>query len=256
MGLIKTIRENVNKEEIIKYYLTGEMGTIVDKVDDELFWKFVEESFQNKTSDQLWRLLESFSGAYRLNGVFSWLSSDAYRWNLEEWSIDSIDLTRVNPAVNKILEKVDYNLTDFVTYLRESPNALPQGKGQLNREVRFPTLIGWEGEGRINILDGFNRVVSLLFQGEKSVQLYVAYRIKPKEEETKLVARYPIYVLWWLARKSYQQDQSAFDAVIAILQYMKGRFRKFDEIISECLAHQPDDKATQIVAEKVLTTTL
>lgn len=261
MARTKVLRQNVNPIEIGRYYLKSEIGTIIDKAEDiPEFWTATEKSLEAKSDLQVWSLLEAFSGAYRLNGVFSWLSSNAYTWNLEEWNIESVELTKVDPAVNKILNRVNFNLdkfTDYLTtYFKKNPNSDPKGLNEFRncheKKIRYKTVIGWEEEGRLKLLDGIHRAVTLWLQGEKTVKVYVARGTSTKESETKLVASYPIYVLWWLARKSYEEKKDVFDAVVKILRELRGRFRNTDEIVKECLKHQPDDEATKKMVKSVL----
>lgn len=248
------LKQHVSPIEIGKYYLKCEMGTIFNKTEDNAdFWNAVEKSINSKSDKEVWRLLQAFSGAYRLNEVFSRLSSDAFDWSLEIVYLEDIELTGINPQVNKLLIKFNYDLKKFSDYLKRNSTSDPEGLNSFRdkkRNVRYDSVIGWEENGKIKLLDGAHRVVTLFLQGNRKIKVYIARRIKEEGEETKLVAHYPLYILWWMAKKSYNGDKKIFNAVLDIFRSLRKRFRNTDEVVNEFLEYQPDDEATKALVKK------
>lgn len=167
----------VERDEVAKYYIQCELDNIVVGENVQL----VEQHYANNTT----RLLEALSFTYRINHVFDCVEDGTYTWYKREVAVDDIVLLGIGEALTPIIysEAVQQNPRKFVEYIRQHqdepdfdelrPHSVP-----VNRR----TVILMEHEGRLAILDGSHRFLSMVQQGAETVQAYVAVAANPSSK--------------------------------------------------------------------------
>ena len=188
----RVIRTEVSRVEVGKYYLKAELCRVFPG--PKSFRKTIDSQIDSIDGLEFWRLFEALSFAYRLNYVFHYVGNSGYSWNEERWSITNLTLTGTNPEINAVtysseIERSPLKFCDYLKkYFFEHPKDDPQNLGQFRPEkkaVFYPKILLREEDGKILLLDGSNRLISLMFAGKESVEAFVG-RKNGKEEKPRI----------------------------------------------------------------------
>ena len=188
----RVMRAEVSRVEVGKYYLKAELCRVFPG--PKSFRKTIDSQIDSIEEFEFWRFFEALSFAYRLNYVFHYVGNSSYSWNEERWSISNLTLTGTNPEINAItyspeIERSPLKFRDYLKkYFFEHPKDDPQNLGQFRPEkkaVFFPKILLREEDGKILLLDGSNRLISLMFAGKESVEAFVG-RKNGKEEKPRI----------------------------------------------------------------------
>ena len=164
----------VDKNEVANYYIQCELDNIVVGENVQLS----KQHYANNTV----RLLEALSFTFRANHVFDCVEDDTYTWYKREVAVDDIVLLGMGEVLTPIIysDEVRQSPRKFVEYIRRHPdeaafNALRPQPVPANRQ----TVLLMEHEGRLSVLDGSHRFLSMVQQGAETVQAYVAIPTNP-----------------------------------------------------------------------------
>lgn len=160
---------SVDKEVVSKYYIACELDNIV--VGDNI--RLQEGLYQSNMP----RLLEALSFTYRANSVFDYIESHKFRWEERVVNADDIILTGMNKALTEIIysDQVQQSPRKFIEYIQNHPD--DERFRQLKpRDIASnrKTILLREHDGSLQMLDGSHRFLSMLMNGETSVNAYVA----------------------------------------------------------------------------------
>ena len=159
----------VDKNVVAQYYIDCELDNIV--TGDSI--KLREGTYSSNIS----RLLEALSFTYRANGVFDCIESGNYRWEERTVTLDEITLTGMGESLTEIIygNEVQQEPIKFVEYIKNHSNddrfrELQPKKVPQSRQ----TLILVEEKGILKMLDGSHRLLSMVMDGTKSINAYIA----------------------------------------------------------------------------------
>lgn len=153
---------------VAKYYIECELDNIV--VGDNIR---LREGLDSGMS----RLLEALSFTYRANGIFDYIESNRFRWEERMVNIDDIMLTGMGEILTPVIysDQVQQSPRKFVEYIQHHPD--DEGFHELkprNIPSNRKTIILREHDGKLLTLDGSHRFLSMIMNGETSVNAYVA----------------------------------------------------------------------------------
>lgn len=160
---------DVDKDEVAKYYIQCELDNII--VGDNI--RLRDDAY----STDIPRLLEALSFTYRANSVFDYVEGGQSRWEKREVSIDDIVLTGMGEDLTEIIygDQVQRNPRKFVEYIKshQDDERLTQISSRHVSENR-KTMILREDDGKLKMLDGSHRFLSMVMNGATSVSAYIA----------------------------------------------------------------------------------
>ena len=204
--------------EIAKAYLLAELNKILP---GDNFQNGLEDSIGKLSEQRVWRLLEALSFTYRLNGVFWSISDDSYVWNKEEVSCDSLVLTGMNPRVDIVThsETIQNNPLKFrdylITYFKKFPSSDPEGLEQFRPKgivIKYPTILLIVKDEKLLLLDGSNRLMAHLLNGNSTINAYVGKKVK--DGKMKLGDS-----TFWLLRHVYEKgDEKTKQSVLTVIK--------------------------------------
>jgi len=216
--LTESEKVSVSTTEVAKAYLTAEIGKIFsgDNLQSEL-----EGDIGRLLEKETWRLLEALSFTYRLNAVFWTLSDDGFVWSKEEVSCGNLVLTGMTPQIDKVTysEAVQNNPLKFrdylITYFKKFPDSDPEGLGQFRPKgtnVEYPTIILVSRDEKLRLLDGSNRLMAQLLNGQETINAYIGKKVK--DGKMKLGDS-----TFWLLRKAYETgDENTKQAILTVVK--------------------------------------
>lgn len=217
---LKIITPNLAPEIVGKYYLKAEFSKLFTD-------SSVRESLDNRidalTEQEFWRLLEAMSFSYRLNGMFWFISDESYEWSEEEWLIGDLTLTGMHPHIDQVIfsAEIQQDPIKFRDHLQryfiEHPDDDPLGLDQFrpsDRTINYPIITVRENEGKILLLDGSNRFIANLLQGEEKVRAYVGRQVR---EGKQRIGDSTFWLLLRLWRNASTEDRSAIETVTRLL---------------------------------------
>jgi hypothetical protein len=159
----------VGKNEVARYYIECELDNIIMGENIQLR--------KDTYSSNISRLLEALSFTYRANGVFDYIESGKYRWEKRIVTPDEITLTGMGEHLTDIIysDEVQKSPLKFVDYIKSHPGddrfselhprTIPQSRQM---------VILREDEGVLKMLDGSHRLLSMVMNGVKGMNAYVA----------------------------------------------------------------------------------
>jgi hypothetical protein len=159
----------VDRDEVARYYIECELDNII--TGDNI------QVRKDAYSSNMSRLLEALSFTYRANGVFDYIESGKYRWEKRIVTPDEITLTGMGEHLTDIIysDEVQKSPLKFVDYIKSHPGddrfselhprTIPQSRQM---------VILREDEGVLKVLDGSHRLLSMVMNGVKSMNAYVA----------------------------------------------------------------------------------
>lgn len=167
----------VDKDIVAEYYIECELDNVVDADTIEL----KKDLYHSSTA----RLLEALSFTYRANFVFDYVYGGQFRWEERKVSVDDITLTGMGEHLTEIIysEQVQRNPRTFVEYIathRDDPK-FDELKAAFVPENRRRLLLR-EQEGKITMLDGSHRFLSMVMQGIEEFTAYVAIPVESTEK--------------------------------------------------------------------------
>jgi hypothetical protein len=188
----RVIRKDVDRLELARYYLICEFPNIIAH-DNEAVRAAVEASVEALQPKSAWRLLEALSQVYRLNSVFSFISSTVVEWYELELPVSAITLTGLRPDIDEVTHSkaINRDPLKFAEWLNryfdqhpkweDDPKDLNEFRRNGGR-VHHPVLMTRESRGKIAILDGTHRLMTLARAGNESARVYAAVKTtgKPK----------------------------------------------------------------------------
>lgn len=233
--------------EIANAYLIVELSRIFP---GDSFQNGLEDNIGKLSEQDVWRLLEALSFTYRLNGVFWSISDDGYVWSKEEVSCDSLVLTGMNPQVDKITysETIQNNPLKFrdylITYFKKFPNSDPKGLNQFRQKgitIKYPTIILTAKDEKFYLLDGSNRLIAHLLNGNTTINAYVGRKIK--NGKMKLGDS-----TFWLLRHIYEKgNEITKQAVLTIVkELVNSSSDGKDAIETYWISHVRDEKLKEV----------
>lgn len=162
----------VDKGTVARYYIECELDNIITGNDIQLR----EDGY----SSNMPRLLEALSFTYRANGIFDYIEGGKYRWEKRVVSLEQIVLTGMGEALTDIIysDEVRQSHLRFVDYIKNHSN--DERLGELKPRIvphDRQMLILREEQDRLEMLDGSHRLLSMVMNGVKSVEAYVAIAI-------------------------------------------------------------------------------
>lgn len=167
----------VSKDEVARYYILCELEGIL----------LGEAHLADDTYHlDIPKLLEALSFTYRANSVFDYVESEKYIWKKEQVSVDDIVLTGMGESLTPIIysEQVRQNPRLFAEYIKTKLSVddpiVEQLRPRPVPESRRLMLLSYDRDGRIKMLDGSHRLISLVMDGVDSVDAYIAVQANPK----------------------------------------------------------------------------
>ena len=233
--------------EIAKAYLLAELSKIFP---GDNFQNSLEDNIGKLPDQDVWRLLEALSFTYRLNGVFWSISDDSYVWNKEEVSCDSLVLTGMNPQVDRIThsETIQNNPLKFrdylITYFKKFPDSDPEGLGQFRPKgevIKCPTIILTAKDEKLLLLDGSNRFMAHLLNGNNTINAYIGRKVK--DGKMKLGDS-----IFWLLRHVYEKgDETTKQSVLTVIKELVNAISDGkDAVETYWISHVRDEKLKEV----------
>ncbi|MHC1716703.1 MAG: hypothetical protein AB9915_02355 [Candidatus Dojkabacteria bacterium] len=241
--------------EIAKEYILVELSKIFpeDNIQKEL-----NENVHKLSEKEVWRLLEALSSAYRLNGVFRSISDDSYIWSKEEVNCGDLVLTGMNPQVDKITysEAIQNNPLKFrdylVKYFEKFPTSDPEGLEQFRpkgKEIKFQTIILISNDEKLQLLDGSNRLIAHLLNGNNTISAYVGRKVKVGKMKVGDSA-------FWLLRHVYEKgDEATKQAILTVVKELINISSDGKEAVETYwVSHVRDEKLKEVGKQILLET--
>lgn len=210
--------KNIPAIEVAREYLIVELGKILS---ENNLQRSLIESIGKLSEQEVWRLLEALSFTYRLNRVFWTISDDGFVWTKENVNCNNLVLTGMNPNIDRIIfsETIQNNPINFRDYLfayfKKFPNSDPEGLNQFRPKgitIKHPTIILTTKNGKFYLIDGSNRLIAHLLNGNNTINAYVGRKIK--DGKIKLGDS-----TFWLLRDVFEKgDKLTKHAVLTIVK--------------------------------------
>lgn len=159
---LRKLKKRVNRKYLLRLYVIDELSRTIKDIDNLTI--FVKSLYRKQLRRLCLLLAEE-----RRNSVYKIISDKKHKWTLEEISIDKIYLRNMSHMMKKALEKYDYRLLDFSKSKEAKKFKELEYEGELKREI----LIAGEKEGKIILIDGCHRAVSLARRGKNSLKVIV-----------------------------------------------------------------------------------
>jgi hypothetical protein len=245
--------KNIERLDAAKIYMTAELSKIfsAEKIQDEL-----TKELGVLSEKELWRFLEALSFTYRMNEMFRYLSDSSFTWREEEVGCRKLTLTGMNPEVDKvthgsIVRNDPLKFRDYLLdYFKNHPNNDPEGLGQFRpsgKPIQYPTIFLREENGKLNLLDGSNRLVATLLQGGLKINAIIGMRTsdgKPRVGDST----------FWLLRHLYEQgDVNEKRSVISITKQLIQTSSDGKDAIKEYwIRHAPEDSEIRKIGESLI----
>lgn len=239
--------KNIPAIEVARAYLLAELSRI-----------FPEDNLQNQQEENLgklsekeaWRLLEALSFTYRLNGVFWSISDDGNVWNKEEVNCGDLVLTGMNPQVDKVtrsktIQNNPLKFRDYlIAYFKKFPNSDPEGLGQFRpkgQTIKYPTIILIAKDEKLFLIDGSNRLMAHLLNGNDTINAYIGKKTKvgkPKLGDST----------FWLLRRVYEKsDEVTKQAVLKVsTELVRASSDGKEAVETYWMSHVKDEKIKEI----------
>lgn len=211
----RIIRDQVDPFEVARYYLEAELGNVVGEAAARVTVPTLDEQ-------QVWRLLEALSVAYRLNGTLWFVGGKMYNW--QEVVIDpaTVKLLGLNATLNPILAlpEVDWEAGKFAVWLashREDPAYAKEVAGFYTKPsgLLLPKIILRDYKDQLVVLDGIHRLMAQMLEGQTEITAY--YGVKTGSD--RIMVGYSTF--WFLARvwrraATPEAKQTVLDTVLII----------------------------------------
>lgn len=162
----------VDKDVVARYYIECELDNIITGDNIQLR----KDAYSTSAS----RLLEALSFTHRANDVFDYIENGKYHWEERIVTPEEITLTGMGEGLTEIIysDGVQQNPLKFVDYVKShsDDNRLRELQTKVvprNRQM----LILREDKGVLKMLDGSHRFLSMVMNGVKSMDAYVAIAV-------------------------------------------------------------------------------
>lgn len=163
-------KKRISKKNLLRLYVIDELSRYIKDIDNLII---LVDSLNKKLLRKLcWLLSEG-----RKNSVFKIINDKRYKWTFEEVPVEKIYLRPMNPRMKKALEKYDYKLLQF----SKSKEAKRFKELEYDKEINRDILLAGEKDGRIILIDGCHRAISLVKEKKNPLKLIVG-REKVKKE--------------------------------------------------------------------------
>jgi hypothetical protein len=232
---------------IARTYLLAETSKIFtsDSIQPEL-----AAGIENLSKKQVWRLLEALSVTYRLNPMFRYLSDTGYSWREESVDISTLTLTNMNPAIDAVTYSpaIDHDplkLRDYLLeYFKVHPQTDPLGLEQFRpagKKIQYPAIYLEEIDGKLKMLDGSNRVMATLLQGNTTIHAFIAKRTKAGKP---WIGDNTFFVLQKLYERSNDADKVLIISMVKLLMRESADGR--DAVKNYWVDHVKDEEGKKI----------
>jgi hypothetical protein len=161
-NFFKAKKLRINRKYLLRLYIIDELSRTIKDIDSLII--FVK-SLSRKQLRNLCQLLSE----ERKNSVYKKITDKKNKWTFEEISVDKIYLRNMNPGMKKSLEKYDYKLLDF----SKSREAKKFEELNYNDKTNRDVLLAEEKDGKIKLIDGCHRAVSLARKGYDNFKVIV-----------------------------------------------------------------------------------
>jgi len=232
---------------IAKSYLIAELSKIFP---ENSFQKGLEDNIGKLSEQDVWRLLEALSFTYRLNGVFWSISNDSYVWSKEEVNCNGLVLTGMNPRVDKVThsETMQNNPIKFrdylIKYFKRFPDSDPEGLDQFRprgKVIKYQTIILIAKDEKLFLVDGSNRLMAHLLNGNSTINAFVGRKIK--DGKMKLGDS-----TFWLLRHIYERgEETTQQSVLTVVkELVKLSSDGKNAVETYWISHVKDEKLKEI----------
>jgi len=250
----KIIRAQISPIEVGKYYLKGELGRVFPGSKD--FRAAIDGHIDSMDDLEFWRLFEALSFAYRLNYVFRFVGNAGYSWSEELWAISDLTLTGMSPEINLITHstEIERSPIKFRNYLKkyfnEHPHDDPQKLDQFrptNRDVFYPKILLRQKEDKILLLDGSNRLISLMLLGNENVAAFIGRKTGKGEKQRVGDSTF------LLLRNLYEKgDKGVKRAVLKVVRTLLQLSSDGEQAVETYWVKHPRDEALRKVGQNLI----